>query len=288
MTSPAGGNRPSGSIIVAIFLIVVLGALVVGGSLTALQLPSPKTSQAQDIHRLYEATLIISMIVYFGVTAGIIWAIFRYRRKSQELPKQIHGSNALEMGWTVIPVLILVGLFIPSFILLLNLKVPPSSSEVDMTVEAIGHQWWWEFIYCQPGEGADECRDNPNNVKVQATPPDYNNVVPPALVLPVGQNVKAYVRSTDVVHSFYWPHSLFKIQAIPGNINQMHFKIVDEGTFSGQCYQFCGLRHADMIFVVDARSEQDFQSWLSEQKQVQGIPDGSQTANAGAASPSGR
>jgi cytochrome c oxidase subunit 2 len=283
MTTPAGGsNRPSGSIIVAIVLILGLLALVIIGSLTALQLPKPVTAQAKNTHILYQATLAISMVVYFGVTAGIIWAVFRYRKRGPELPPQVHGSSALEFGWTVVPVMILVGLFIPSFLLVLDLKTPPKDSEVGLTVEVVGHQWWWEFIYCQPGESADECMTSPTNVHVQRTPPSYDKLTPPTLVLPVGQTVRAYVRSTDVVHSFYWPHSLYKLQAIPGNINQMHFKIEEEGTFSGQCYQFCGLRHADMLFTVDARSQSDFQSWLNEQKAAQGIPvDQGRSADAG-------
>ncbi|HEY7268901.1 MAG TPA: cytochrome c oxidase subunit II [Dehalococcoidia bacterium] len=272
MTSPAGGNpRPSGSMIVATFLIILVGVLVIGGSLTALQLPNPVTSQAHKTHTLYEVTLGISMIVYFGVTAGIIYAIFRFRKRGNELPQQIHGSSALELGWTVVPVLILVGLFIPSLLLVINLKTPPATGDIDMTVEAIGHQWYWEFVYCQKGEGPDECRDSKTNVHVQATPPNYNDLVPPSLVLPTDQTIQVYVRSTDVVHSFYWPHSLYKIQAVPGNINQMHFKIEDEGTFSGQCYQFCGLRHADMLFIVDARGQTAFNNWLNDQKKAQGI-----------------
>ena len=79
------------------------------------------------------------------------------------------------------------------------------------------------------------------------------------------------MRSTDVVHSFYAPQFLYKIQAIPGNINQMHFKVQKEGTYYGQCYQFCGLRHSDMLFTIDARSPSEFQSWLSEQRRAQGL-----------------
>lgn len=283
MTSSAGGgNKPSGSMIVAGVVILLFGVLVVGGSLTAMQLPHPVTSQAKDTHLLYEATLIISMIIYFGVTAGIIYAIFRFPKKSAELPAQVHGSSALELGWTVVPVLILVGLFIPSFLLMNNLKTPPATGDIDVTVQAIGHQWWWEFVYCQSSESADECRDNKGNVRVQVTPPAYDNLVPPALVLPTNETVRVYVRSTDVIHSFYWPHSLYKVQAVPGNINQMHFKIKDEGVFSGQCYQFCGLRHADMLFIVDARSGPDFQKWLGDQKKAQGIPTGQdESASAG-------
>jgi cytochrome c oxidase subunit 2 len=268
--------------IVAGILIAALLALVIIGSVTALQLPKAVTSQAKDTHLLYEATLAVSMVVYFGVTAGIIYAIFRFRKRGPELPEQIHGSSALEFGWTIVPVLILVCLFIPSLILVIDLKTPPSDKDIDLTVEAVAHQWWWEFIYCQKGETADECRDNKSNVHVQATPPDYNNLKPPALVLPTGKTVQAYVRSTDVVHSFYWPHSLYKIQAIPGNINQMHFKIEDEGTYSGQCYQFCGLRHADMLFIVDARGETAFNNWLNDQKKAQGTDTSiDQSAEAG-------
>lgn len=274
MNSPErGGTRPSGPILVAIFLIVAFGVLVVVGSLTALQLPEAVTSQGDDIKTLYQATLAISMIIYFSVTAGIIWAIFRYRRTGPELPRQIHGSSSLEIGWTVVPVLILVGLFIPSFILVLDLKTPPAGDDVDITIEVIGHQWWWEFVYCEQGD----CT-RADNVHIQRTPPDYANLQPPTLVVPTGQTVLARIRSTDVVHSFYAPHFLYKMQAIPGNVNEMHFKVEKAGSYSGQCYQFCGLRHANMLFVVDARSPSDFQTWLGEERRAQGLETGQDQA----------
>jgi cytochrome c oxidase subunit 2 len=278
MTTPAGdGNRPSGSIIVALFLIVLLGLLVLLGAFTALNLPKGVTEESTDIWNLYQVTLAISMIIYFGVTAGIIYAIFRFRKRSQELPQQIHGSSRLEMIWTVIPILILVGLFVPSFIIMRDLKTPPSDDEADLIIEVVAHQWWWEFVYCTNGDCASA-----NNVRVQRTPPNYDDLTPPSLVVPTGQTVKAFVRSTDVVHSFYWPKSLYKLQAIPGNINELHFTVKsgEEGTYSGQCYQFCGLRHADMLFVVDARTPDEFQTWLSEQRAAQGLDTADPAANA--------
>lgn len=276
MTTPAGGdNRPSGSIVVAVFLIVVLGALVLLGSFTSLQLKKGVTEESEDIWTLYQATLAISMVIYFGVTAGIIWAIFRFKQRGSELPPQIHGSNTLEMGWTIIPIVILVVLFIPSWLVMYDLKSPPDDDEADITVEVIAHQWWWEFVYCTNGD----CT-SPNNVHIQRTPPNYDDLQPPALVVPTGQKVRAYVRSTDVVHSFYWPRSLYKLQAVPGNVNQLHFTVKDgeEGTYSGQCYQFCGLRHSDMLFIVDARTPAEFQSWLREQQRVQGLDQSSNEA----------
>jgi cytochrome c oxidase subunit 2 len=163
------------------------------------------------------------------------------------------------MAWTIIPIIILVALFIPSLILLLDLKTPPSEAEADIVVEVIGHQWWWEFDYVNEG------------VKVQTTPPNYDDLTPPALVVPVGKTVLLRVRSTDVIHSFYAPNTLYKIQAVPGNINLMHFKVKegDVGLYRGQCYQFCGLRHSDMRFVLDARTQADFETWVRQTRAQQ-------------------
>jgi len=255
-------SQSSSTRVAAVLILILLVVTVVAG-FTVLQLPDPVTEQARRTNALYLATLTISLIVFFGVTAGIIWAIFRYRRQSNDdLPEQIHGSSRLEVIWTVIPIIVLVGLFIPSLVLLTDLKTPPSDDEVDLTIEAVGHQWWWEFIYPETG------------VRVQQTPPNYDDLTPPAMVVPVGATVLVRVRSTDVIHSFSAPQTLYKIQAIPGSINEMHFKVEKPGVYYGQCYQFCGLRHSDMLFVLDARSESDYRRWLTETRRAQGLLDG--------------
>jgi cytochrome c oxidase subunit II len=260
MQQPTSGRREIASgTIIALALIVAVGILVVVGSLTVLQFDEPVTEQAERINRLYLVTLAISMVVYFGVTAAIIWAIFRYKRRGPELPAQIHGSSAFEIGWTAVPVLILVGLFIPSLILLIDLKTPPEPGAADLEIEAIGHQWWWEFSYPDAG------------VRVQTTPPNYDDLVPPVMVVPVGQTVRVIVRSVDVIHSFYAPQFLYKIQAIPGNLNELHFTVTKPGRYYGQCYQFCGLRHSDMIFYIEAVEPADFQRWLNQQRALQGL-----------------
>jgi cytochrome c oxidase subunit 2 len=255
---PAERRRPPVSTLIALGIIIILAVVTVVGAVTVFQLPDPATDQGQRTHNLYQPVLAISFIVFFGVTSGIIWAIFRYRRRSEdEMPEQIHGSSILEATWTIVPIIILVALFVPALILVLDLKTPPD--DPDLTVEAIGHQWWWEFTY--PDDG----------VTVQATPPNYDNLEPPRLVLPVDKDVVIRVRSTDVVHSFSAPHTLYKIQAIPGNINQMHLKFKETGEFTGQCYQFCGLRHADMLFIIEVKSQADYEAWLSETQAAQGV-----------------
>ena len=267
MIQPGGNRAPSGSMIVAGIIIFILAIVTVVSALTVFQLPDAVTEQARRTDALYQATLAISFIVFFGVTAGIIYAVFRFKRRSpDEVPEQIHGSSFLEVTWTVIPIIILVALFIPALVLLIDLKNPPAEGDVDVTVEAIGHQWWWEFVY--PDDG----------IRVQPTPPNYDDLSPPVLVVPVDQVILVRVRSTDVIHSFSAPNTLYKIQAIPGNVNEMHFRAEKEGTYFGQCYQFCGLRHSDMLFTLDVRSEAEYNQWLQETRAAQGIVDDGDTA----------
>jgi cytochrome c oxidase subunit 2 len=266
---PAGRRRPPVSIIIAATLIVILAVVTIVGAVTVFQLPNSVTADGDNVDLLYQAVLAVSFSVFFIVTAGIIWAIFRYRRVDDRIPEQIHGSSVLEATWTIIPVIILVALFIPALIILIDLKTPPDADETDVTIEAVGHQWYWEFIY--PDDG----------VTIQATPPNYNDLVPPTMVVPVGQTIVIKVRSTDVVHSFSAPNTLYKLQAIPGTINTMHLVIEKEGVYTGQCYQFCGLRHSDMLFVIDARSAADYEAWLSETQAAQGVNKADLTASRG-------
>ena len=265
LSGPPGRRKPTVGELFALTLIVILAVVTIVAALTVFQLPHPISEQADNTHLLYEAVLVVSFVVFFLVTAGIIWAALHFKRKpgDDRIPEQIHGSNVLEMTWTVIPVLILVALFIPSLIIVLDMKSQPAEADAAVVVDVYAHQWWWEFDYNQDG------------FKVQATPPDYANLDPPALVVPVGETVLLRIHSTDVVHSFYVPHLLYKIQAVPGNINEMHFKVKDSevGVYTGQCFQFCGLHHSDMRFVLDARTQADYNAWVAQQKA--GAPAGS-------------
>ncbi len=265
---PAGSRRPSGSMIVAGLLIAAVIGISILGALTVFQLPDSVTVLGDRQTTLYNVTMGISFVVYILVTSAIIYAVFRYKRRGPEIPAQIHGSSALEFTWTVVPIIILVGLFIPSVLLVSDLKTPPDEEDVYLTVEAVGHQWWWEFIY-------------PDGTRIQQTPPNYDDLTPPALVVPTDKVVVVKVRSTDVIHSFYAPQTLYKIHAVPGTVNQIHFIIEDEGVYYGQCYQFCGLRHSDMLFVLDARTEADYNQWLRQQQQARnGTPAENQPGEA--------
>jgi cytochrome c oxidase subunit 2 len=256
MESNRGGRSGSNSgTVIAILLIAVLVVATLVATFTVMQFPDHVTEEADDINSLYAITLALATFVFLAVEALIIWVCFRFRRRSNTDPAQVHGNNRLEFGWTAIPVMIITVLFILSAPLVVDLR-DSEADAADLTVNVTGRQWFWEYEY--PEEG----------ITIQEIP-DYDNPDPPALVVPVDALVVLNITSGDVVHSFYVPDFLYKIQAIPGQINEMHFRAEEIGTFTGQCAQFCGLNHAQMLLRVDVLSQADYDAWVEEQQAAQ-------------------
>jgi cytochrome c oxidase subunit 2 len=205
--------------------------------------PDSVTEQGEAVHNLYLLFLYIAAVVYVVVAALVIWSVVRYRRRNDELPKQTHGNNRLELAWTLIPTVIVLVLF--AFTLRAQDKVL-DSGQADVNVTVTAFQWSWRFTY--EGTGAE----------VVGTPEHI-----PEMVLPVGQRVRVKLISADVVHSFYVPQTLFKRQAIPGVTNEFDLTFDKTGLFHGQCTQFCGLQHTDMVFRVRVVDQNQYQSWLA-------------------------
>ncbi len=182
----------------------------------------------------------------FLVVAGLlVWSMIRYRRRGDELPRQIHGNNKLELTWTLIPLLLVIVLFVVT--IQGQNKALEKSTRPALEVDVLAFQWSWRFAY--EGQGV-EVVGSPGNV--------------PELVVPVGQPVRIRLRSADVVHSFYVPRALFKRQAIPGRTTEFDLTFEKVGTYQGHCVQFCGLAHDDMLFRVRVVSPGEFQSWLAQ------------------------
>lgn len=182
----------------------------------------------------------------FLVVAGLlVWSMIRYRRRGDELPRQIHGNNKLELTWTLIPLLLVIVLFVVT--IQGQNKTLQRSIRPALEVDVLAFQWSWRFAY--EGQGV-EVVGSPGNV--------------PELVVPVGQPVRIRLRSADVVHSFYVPRTLFKRQAIPGRTTEFDLTFEQVGTYQGHCVQFCGLAHDDMLFRVRVVSPGEFQSWLAQ------------------------
>ena len=206
--------------------------------------PRSVTEQGRAIYDLYNLFLYIAAVVFLIVSTLVIWSVVRYRRRDDELPTQTHGNNRLEIAWTLIPTVIVLVLFV--FTIQAQNKVldPVAQPAVRVTVTAF--QWSWRFTY--EGAGA-EVIGSPEHI--------------PELVVPVGQPVRVKLVSADVVHAFYVPQTLFKRQAIPGFTNEFDLTFEKVGLYHGQCTQFCGLQHPDMVFRVRVVTPGEYQSWLA-------------------------
>jgi cytochrome c oxidase subunit 2 len=206
--------------------------------------PQSVTEEGRAISNLYNLFLYIAAVIFVVVSGLVIWSVIRYRRRGDELPKQTHGNNKLELTWTLIPTVIVLFLFVVT--IQAQDKVLDSSARPGVNVTVTAFQWSWRFTY--EGAGA-EIVGSPETI--------------PEMVVPVGQRVRVKLVSADVVHSFYVPQALFKRQAIPGTDNTFDLTFEKVGLYHGQCTQFCGLQHPDMVFRVRVVSQGEYQSWLA-------------------------
>jgi cytochrome c oxidase subunit 2 len=224
---------------------ILLLALLAGCMLP----PQPHTEGGKDVFNLYLLVLGLALIVFVGVEGFILYAVARYRRKPGDdvLPEQLHGNTAVEVIWTAIPTVIVFILFTFSMITLG--EVDARADEPGATIEVEGFQWQWTFNY---EEGAT----------VRGAPGQ-----PATMAVPVGEPVRLILKSLDVNHSFYVPEFLIKRDVIDfGNArdpNELEFTVTEEGTYAGQCAEFCGTGHADMTFVVEAMSRADYDAWIA-------------------------
>jgi cytochrome c oxidase subunit 2 len=216
--------------------------------------PEPHTTQAKEVFWLYNVVLVMGGIVFVGVEGFIVYSVFRYRRRDDRLPTQVHGNNLVELIWTAIPTVIVLILFVLSTITLNSISA--HSDKPGVTIEVDGFQWQWTFHYLD-GDG-----DPTNDVSVTGT-----QASPAQMALPVGEPIRLILVSKDVIHSFYVPAFLVKRDVVPlpeGKApNELEFTVSEPGTYSGQCAEFCGDLHARMTFSVLAMPRADFDKWIA-------------------------
>lgn len=208
-------------------------------------LPEAATSEGDQVGRLYAVFMAAAALV-FGLVAGLIgWSIVRYRAVGDaSLPPQTRANTRLELIWWALPTLLVVVLIIATTAALARIDAPPP--EDALVVEVDGFQWGWRFTYPEAG------------VTVVG-----NATEPPRITLPLGRPVTFVLVSSDVVHSFYVPAFLVKRDNIPGRENRLTITIEEEGTYGGQCAEFCGLLHYGMGFEIDAVPPERFDAWLA-------------------------
>jgi cytochrome c oxidase subunit 2 len=219
--------------------------------------PEPETKEAESVFTLYNIIFTMGVVVFIAVEGFIVYAIFRYRRRDDALPKQLHGNNLVEIIWTAIPTVIVLVLFTLNTFTLGTVNATSDSPGVNVEVD--GFQWQWGFHYLDGDSNPD------NDVSLIGTPNQQ-----PVLRLPVGEPVHLTLKSRDVIHSFYVPSFLVKRDVIPfpegKPPNSLEFTITNPGTYSGHCAEFCGTGHANMLFSVEAMTRPDFDAWLTSAK----------------------
>ncbi len=218
------------------------------------------TTQGQDTFKLWSAMVTLGIIIGGIVAVLILWSVVRYRRRSDEMPKQFHENVPIEILYTVLPVIIVGVLFFFTVLTENNVDATVASSAtvtssgtpvVDITVTAF--QWGWRFDY--PGL----------NVGVVGTTTQGPDNHGPQMVVPAGQTVQITLVSDDVIHGFYVRDFNFSRYAQPGVTNVFDLNVIHTGTYDGQCTQFCGLYHSEMLFSVRAVTPAGFEQWASSQ-----------------------
>jgi cytochrome c oxidase subunit 2 len=242
-----------------------------GGAFAALGQPSPWQLGLQqsaaptmdDIIWFHNFVLWIIVAITAFVLALLVIVMVKFNARANPTPSRTTHNTLLEVAWTVIPVVILVVIAIPSFrILFVQLNIPQS----DLTIKATGNQWNWTYTY--PDEKVEF-------TSIMLTDADRNklNPVPPrllavdnAIYVPVNKVVRVQVIGSDVIHAFAVPSFGIKIDAIPGRLNETWFKATREGVYYGQCSELCGKDHAFMPIEVRVVSQQAYDTWLADAK----------------------
>lgn len=224
-------------------------------------------------HQIYELHMIIFWIcVAIGaiVFAVLFYSLFAHRKSRGYQPAQFHEHPVLEVLWAIIPFLILVALAIPSTLVLMNLE---DYRESEITIKITGYQWKWKYEYLDQGISFFSNLATPMDQIQNKDPKNfwYLLEVDHPLVLPVHRKVRFLVTSNDVIHSWWVPELGIKRDAIPGFIHEAWAIIEKPGTYRGQCAELCGVNHAFMPIVVEAKTDEEFKQWVAEQKPGQSV-----------------
>lgn len=262
---------------------MMLSAAAAGAALAAqpvdrgLGLQTPASPIMREIHFFHDMVLfpIITVISLF-VLGLLVWVAIRYNAKANPVPAKFTHNVPVEIAWTVIPVLILVGISLVSFPLLYREDQTPA--QVDMTIKVTGHQWYWSYEYVDHEGYAFDANMLPREEAEALGQPALlatDNVV----VVPVNSTIRVQVTASDVIHSWAMPAMGVKMDAVPGRLNEAWFRAEAVGDYYGQCSEICGIRHAFMPIHVRVVTQPEFDAWIAQQQSAE-APAATQFAQA--------
>jgi cytochrome c oxidase subunit 2 len=231
------------------------------------------TPVMEDIVWFHDFLLWLITAIALFVLALLVIVIVRFNAKANPTPSRTTHNTLLEVMWTLVPVIILVAIAVPSFkLLFLQLSIPPA----DVTVKATGKQWYWSYGYPDAKFEFDSIMLKDHERK--ADQPRLL-AVDNALVVPVNKVVRVQVIGSDVIHAFAVPAFGVKIDAVPGRLNETWFKASREGVYYGQCSELCGRDHAYMPIEVRVVSDRDYAAWLDQAKKKYAVDDSRPAGN---------
>ena len=247
---PVGHTRPVRSsrlrtLALGLLLVVVAAGCASDAPLDTLD---PKGPEAQSIDNLLLPVMLIAGVVFLFVELGIVYLVVRFRRRKRdddsELPSQTHGNLVLELGWTILPAVILAFVAVGTLTTLFDIDDEPEDA---LEIDVVGQQWWWDFQYDVDGDGT------------------YDFRTANEMIIPAGEPVNLDITSMDVIHSFWIPALNGKKDAVPGRHHPLTLEADEPGTYWGQCTEFCGLSHANMRIRVIALPQDEYDAWLENQ-----------------------
>ena len=243
----------------------IVGAPVPG--LTSFQ--PAATELARDVQWLDYWLLVLITIITLFVTGLMIWIAIRFNHKSNPTPRTFTHNSPLEVAWTIIPIVILV--FVGAFslpILFKQQEIP----EADITIKVTGYQWYWGYEYVDDGVAFDSfmlARDELEEFGYSQS--EYRLATDTSVVVPIGATIVMQLTGADVIHSWTIPAFGVKQDAVPGRLSQLWFAAEREGIYFGQCSELCGKDHAYMPITVKVVSQETYDAWLIEAKEINGV-----------------
>ncbi len=223
------------------------------------------TETSQRVQNLHHISLGVCVVVGIVVFGAMFYTMYAHRRSKHPVPAKFHESTPVEIIWTIIPTLILIGMAVPATTVLIEIE---DNSDPDLTVLVTASQWKWHYQYVEPDIGffsnLATSQDAINNLieKDETYILDVDN----PLVIPTNQKVRFLMTSGDVIHSWWVPDFAVKQDAVPGFINEAWTRVDVPGVYRGQCTELCGMNHAYMPVVVEVLPEEEFDAWIEDQR----------------------
>ena len=229
----------------------------------------PASAVAKEIYDLHWAILWVCVGIFVVVFGAMFWSLFMHRRAMGAKAAQFHENTTIEILWTIVPFVILIGMAYPATRTILEMK---DASNPDMSIKVTAFQWGWDYDYLNDGVRFTSLLATPRNQiedwdhKAAPRNPNYLLEVNNPVVVPVGKKIRLLITSNDVIHGWYVPQLGINQYGIPGFVKDAWFKADKAGTFRGQCSQICGKEHGYMPIVVVAKAPEEYAAWVKEQK----------------------